>query len=266
MPTTNTPASVESTAFACPHCGAYTTQHWFKLYARQNDDDSRTPNLPDAETRKLFADAEDIPAEAKPKLLEWCDRMMLGLPFFEELEQNPFLRKLLLNVNLSACYNCKKHSLWVGRNMVFPEIKSGPSPNQDLPENILRDFDEASSILNISPRGAAALLRLAVQKLCAHLGGKGKNIDEDIAGLVRKGLDPLVQQSLDIVRVIGNEAVHPGTIDLRDDQNTASRLFDLVNIIAQQMITQPNSIKAMYEKLPESKRNAIMLRDGRAQE
>ena len=75
------------------------------------------------------------------------------------------------------------------------------------------------------------------QKLRIHLGEKGKTIDDDIASLVRKGLNPLVQQSLDIVRVIGNEAVHPGVIDLKDDRETAFRLFDLVNAITDAMIS-----------------------------
>jgi hypothetical protein len=109
----------------------------------------------------------------------------------------------------------------------------------------------------LSPRGAAALLRLCIQKLCAFLGQKGRNIDDDIGSLVQKGLNPLVQKSLDIVRVIGNEAVHPGVIDLNDDRDTANKLFDLVNAIADQMITHPKTVRMLYEKLPENKRKAI---------
>ena len=65
------------------------------------------------------------------------------------------------------------------------------------------------------------------------------------------------------VRVIGDEAVHPGFLDLRDDRDTASRLFELVNIIAEQMISNPKRVEEMYERLPESKRRAIEKRDGK---
>jgi hypothetical protein len=145
--------------------------------------------------------------------------------------------------------------------LVYPVRGEAPLPNPDMPEDVRLDFDEAGRIFQISPRGAAALLRLAIQKLCRELGGKGQNIDDDIAMLVKNGLDVRIQRSLDIVRVIGNESVHPGQIDLRDDVGTAEKLFVLVNIIADAMISQPKHIEEMYAGLPESKRAAIERRD-----
>ena len=127
--------------------------------------------------------------------------------------------------------------------------------------DILRDYEEASSILNLSPRGAAALLRLAIQKLCKHLGENGKNINNDIESLVKKGLSPIIQKSLDVVRVIGNEAVHPGTLDLRDDRDVASKLFRLVNLITDRMITYPKQVNEMFDGLPAPKKEEIQKRD-----
>ena len=147
--------------------------------------------------------------------------------------------------------------------MVFPKSRVAPPPNADLPDHIRSDYEEASAILSASPRGAAALLRLCIQKVCKHLGEKGRNIDADIASLVKKGLPPSLQQAFDILRVTGNEAVHPGEMDLRDDEETAAGLFSLVNIIAEKMISEPNRIGAIYKKLPEGKLQAIEKRDGK---
>lgn len=79
--------------------------------------------------------------------------------------------------------------------------------------------------------------------------------------LVGKGLEPKLQQALDIVRVVGNEAVHPGQIDLRDDRQTALQLFQLINIIADAMLSRPKQIADLYGKLPETKLKAIEQRD-----
>jgi hypothetical protein len=109
------------------------------------------------------------------------------------------------------------------------------------------------------------VLRLAIQKLCAILGGAGKNINEDIASLVRKGLPVQVQQALDAVRVIGNEAVHPGQVEVSDNPEIAATLFRLVNFIAEKMISEPTAIEQLYGSLPPEKLAAIQKGDGRGE-
>lgn len=154
------------------------------------------------------------------------------------------------------------YSLWFGDKMVFPDTVSVDSPNEDLPQDIVSDYLEAANIHNRSPRGAAALLRLAIQKLCVHLGEKGKDVNEDIKNLVQKGLPGTMQQALDIVRITGNEAVHPGTLDLKDDPETVGKLFKLLNMIAEKMLTEPKEVAALYSQMPPEKIDAVTKRDG----
>jgi hypothetical protein len=163
--------------------------------------------------------------------------------------------------SLSRCNHCREYSFWVEDKLIYPNISTAPFPSIDLPQEIKKDFEEARIILNQSPRGAAALLRLCIQKLCGALGESGKDINKDIGSLVKKGLPIRVQQSLDIVRVIGNDAVHPGQIDLTDDIETATKLFNLINIIVDVMITQPKEIDNMFNALPENKLEGIKNRD-----
>lgn len=169
----------------------------------------------------------------------------------------------LTSTNVCFCAHCKKYSIWQAGVMIYPDFKGVEPPNEDLDEDTKTDYLEAASILQRSPRGAAALLRLAIQKLCIQLGEKGKDINADIGNLVKKGLPVKVQQSLDSLRVIGNEAVHPGQLDLKDDTKTATALFKLVNFIAEKMITEPKEIEEIYNKLPESKKKQIKERDGK---
>lgn len=163
---------------------------------------------------------------------------------------------------LGTCDHCNNFTIWLNDQMVFPLTSTAPFPNSDLPDDIKQDFEEARQIQSLSPRGSAALLRLCIQKLCMHLGENGKNINKDVASLVSKGLPAKVQQALDIVRVVGNNAVHPGQIDLKDDIEIANSLFGLVNLIGDVMITQPKHIEEMYNTvLPDSQREAIEKRD-----
>lgn len=145
--------------------------------------------------------------------------------------------------------------------MVYPDASLVPLANPDLSVEIAQDYSEAGQIVDRSPRGSCALLRLAIQKLCVELGEAGRNINDDIASLVRKGLDIKIQQALDIVRVVGNNAVHPGQIDLKDDRDIALKLFGLVNLIADVMISQPKHIQELFDSLPGTAKDAIERRD-----
>jgi len=129
-----------------------------------------------------------------------------------------------------------------------------------MPVEVQEDYEEAARIYVKSPRGAAALLRLSIQKLMSHLGQSGKNINDDIAALVATGLPQKIQQALDVVRVTGNNAVHPGQLDANDIK-VAEQLFPLVNVIVEYQISLPNRIQEMYDALPNGTRNAIEKRD-----
>lgn len=171
-------------------------------------------------------------------------------------------RSHIEGLKVGHCGHCGDYSTWVGNTMIYPGQIDVESPNKDLPEEIKIDYLEAASILNQSPRGSSALLRLAIEKLVNELDAKGKDLNAKIGDLVSKGLSPKIQKALDVVRFIGNEAVHPGQIDLNDSPEIAQALFKLVNVIADEMITKPKDIDSLYDELvPESHKNGINKRD-----
>lgn len=165
-------------------------------------------------------------------------------------------------LEFATCSHCKKESIWLKTQMIFPSSGTAPLPNEDMPNDVKNDYLEAREIFNKSPKGAAALLRLGVQKLCIHLGEKGENINYDIGNLVKKGLPEKLQRALDSVRVIGNNAVHPGHINIDDNPETSFKLFGFINVICDIMITQPNKIDEFYNlNLTDDLKNAIAKRD-----
>jgi hypothetical protein len=167
-------------------------------------------------------------------------------------------------LRFSRCTHCGELAVWWHDVMMVPDASPAPIPHSDLPESLRSDYEEARTISSKSPRSAAALLRLCIQKLCKELGESGKDINADIASLVAKGLPLQVQRSLDIVRVVGNEQVHPGTLDVRDDPGIVVELFELINFIIEDRIARPKAIDDLYMRLPESKRKGIEKRDGAA--
>ncbi len=162
----------------------------------------------------------------------------------------------------ALCDHCKQISLWCKEKLIYPDKPNLPLPNEDLDSEIKKDYNEAASIVEKSPRAAAALLRLAIEKLCKkQLGEKGKDLDECIGNLVKNGLPIQIKEALDVIRVIGNESVHPGEINLNDNKDIAYKLFELVNIIAQDRITQPKEVSKLCNSLPQDKLDGINNRD-----
>jgi len=163
------------------------------------------------------------------------------------------------------CDLCHKNSVWIDDGaeglLVLPNLLPAPYAHEALPNDCLADFSEAREICDRSPRGAAALLRLCLQKLLVHLGGKGEHIDSDIKTLVAAGLDSHVQQALDVIRVTGNNAVHPLEMNLEDDHDSVLVLFEMINFIVEERISRPLRTQERFANLPEKARLAIEKRD-----
>ena len=164
-----------------------------------------------------------------------------------------------VDMKVSVCSHCENPTFWLAEKIIYPPIHASPPANSDLPDDVQGIYKEAASIANLSPRAACALLRVAIEMLLKESEEKGF-INEMIKNLVEKGLDKRIQQALDIVRVTGNNAVHPGEIDFNESTDVQA-LFELINLIADVLITQPKQIDEMYTRLPETAREAIKKRD-----
>lgn len=184
------------------------------------------------------------------------------------------------NIYIKACcQHCQKNSLWrvteyqnvsygiispLKAEMLYPDFGFAPLPDTDMPEDVKTDYEEAARIVSKSPRGAAALLRLALQKLCKHLGEPGENINTDIRSLVAKGIfSPQVTKVADTLRITGNNAVHPAQIVDEDFDRVAEKMFDLINFIVKKAITEPKELDELYNLMPENARKAAEARDKR---
>ncbi len=218
----------ESDGFNCPYCHAYAKQTWALLGGSK-------------------ACWMGMDAEYSYIHNDWKVIYIDGAP-----------------VCVSLCAKCENATLWLDEKIIYPTARMGPPANSDLPDNVKEIYEEASAIARLSTRAACALLRLAIEMLLKDLGHlkEKSNINDSIGELVRAGADQRVQQSLDVVRVTGNNAVHPGTIDFNDSADV-STLFELINYIADTLITRPKKTREMFDNLPEEDKKRIKKRDSK---
>ncbi|MBU0654167.1 MAG: DUF4145 domain-containing protein [Gammaproteobacteria bacterium] len=234
--------------FQCPHCGVVAQQKWFN--------EAEASSTINSIIRHIYFDYRVNIRDYQQETLEAFIKKV-GQFFSTE-----YKKAIPPNFAISTCNSCSKIALWIDREIIFPRLILVDRPNEDLSEEIKSLYNEASRIYIDSPKGATALLRLALQLLLKQIGKEGKNINNDIKELVSEGLSPKIQQALDLLRVVGNNAVHPGQINLDDNRDIALKLFHLLNYIANELITKPKELDTLYnEIIPESTRLHINQRD-----
>jgi Domain of unknown function (DUF4145) len=234
--------------FCCPHCNVVSQQTWFN-----RDTAARSVNA--ILNHFWLQDRLAIPHYSQESFEKFKQRI--------ERANNSEMQKFIPNrFSVATCSSCSHQTLWIDRDLVYPRQISLAPPNSDMDEQIRELYIEASRIVTDSPKGAAALLRLALQLLLIQLGRPGKNINSDIQQLVSDGLSPKIQKALDLLRVVGNNAVHPGQIDFDDKGDVAIKLFHALNFIAEEMITKPKELELLYDDLvPPEAQEQIKKRD-----
>jgi hypothetical protein len=153
-------------------------------------------------------------------------------------------------IKRATCVLCSGSSYWVQEHLVWPSPHLGPAPNEDLHNEVLELYNEARAIAPRSPRAAAALLRLLVERLADELGADAGTLAERINQLATSGV--ITQRTIDAltaVRLTGNSAVHAGQIDpsCEDDVRVVLLLFTIVNSIAENALTLPRRTHALIE-------------------
>ena len=166
-------------------------------------------------------------------------------------------------LTVSKCRHCYELSIWIEGSLVYPAQITVEDPNDDMPDEVKKLYRESAQILPISPRAAAALLRLGLQILLGAVGGDDKNINNDIKKIVASGVESETQRALDILRVFGNNGTHPGEINLDENPDLVHSMYRLMNYVTDSLITRKNQINELFEGLPEGIKNQIESRDGK---
>jgi Domain of unknown function (DUF4145) len=242
-------------AFSCPHCNAAAHQDWFSLFLK-----------PENATEVVVLTLEALMLAKGSESDQSLQRLKNNVLAYEYQEHPRNLKVKLLNLHVSRCYNCKGFTVWVRDRLVFP-IRGDEPPDiieadfrqveegiQELEDNVpesdehvqasveeveeaSEDFEEAAAILNKSPRGAAALIRICIQNMMPLLEQTGKNLDENISSLVRKGLEVEIQQAMDVLQVVRKSPLQTTEFDLKEENETVKKFFNsLERILERRML------------------------------
>ncbi len=242
-----------SKKFQCPHCDVVARQGWFN----SNQFSSVIFNI----YNHIFLDYRaNIDDYAQENIKSFLNTVNSKFP-------NDINLIIPHNCSIATCDSCNLFSVWVDGKIVYPKRLPVDPPNEDMNDEVKSLYIEASNIFSDSPKGATALLRLALQKLLIQIGKDGQNINNNIKELVSEGLNPRIQKALDLVRVVGNNAVHPGQINLDDNSEIALKLFKIINMIADELISKPKEIDSLYDDvIPDEIKEYIITRDSNINE
>ncbi|WP_410764751.1 DUF4145 domain-containing protein [Haloferax sp. DFSO60] len=180
----------------------------------------------------------------------------------QEWDQTTFGR-VKTQIFLSKCTKCGDKCVWRDKKIYYPKSTTAPKPHDVMPDDLRRDYSEAAEVVDSSPRAAAALLRLGIQRLLEdHLDTPGDGIYQDIGHLVEENeIHPRTQKMLDSVRITGNNSVHPGEMDMDDNHEVALALFKLFNYVVDETIGRDKEIEEFYNTLPENHKQGVENRD-----
>ncbi len=106
------------------------------------------------------------------------------------------------------CAECGEIILFFDEKMIHPLGAVRNSAPKEIPENIAKDFNEASLVEPLSSKASAALARRCLQNMLREKGVTEKNLFDEI-GEAMQTLPSHLSDAIDAIRNIGNFAAHP---------------------------------------------------------
>ncbi|MFZ3578314.1 DUF4145 domain-containing protein [Virgibacillus sp. DJP39] len=199
--------------FICPHCLEYYSHTWYFVHGPFGTDPGTT---------------------------------------ITEKDPDPFGFDNLSGIIQSNCNKCDKITYWL-KSMQGDELQVYPMnfenispPHKDMPEHIKKTYKEAGSVMHLSLRSSAALARLTLENLLAHLGyAKGKLYDRIKDLEDSHDISSVLKQKLHLVRKVGNTGAHTGSISFEEHPEIPKHLLTIINDIVDELITKPKTLEEL---------------------
>jgi len=157
----------------------------------------------------------------------------------------------------------RKGSVYVVESFVKEEVLYPPTlrkrhVSDEVPERYKNDFQEAFSILLLSPKASAAISRRVLQDIFHnHFKIEKRNLLQELDEFIsRPGIPSELTEQMDAIRNIGNFAAHPtkniNTGELIDvEPGEAEWLLDTLEDLFDYAFVKPKKIKKQKDALNE---------------
>ena len=186
-------------------------------------------------------------------------------PFDEKLFRHSFTRGALsgrtqephILTIITRCPRCRKDSVRVaGMNGYLNSVRSPVFPPGDfkrypdyIPQAIRSDYQEACTIVDLSPKAAATLARRCIQGMIRDRWNvKPANLNQEINAI--KSLIPTAQwDAINALRQLGNIGAHMEkdvSLIVDIDPGEAGRLLDLVELLLDDWYVREHDSSALY--------------------
>ncbi|ROQ40961.1 uncharacterized protein DUF4145 [Frondihabitans sp. PhB188] len=247
--------------FDCPHCGAYASQTWFKLYRDVGSEDYGHPEF------ELVTDGKEIG-------LQLAAGPGTPIPFPSSAEMASAAAEAWLNKSRhpgewmqSLCTSCEDYATWRSEDLIYPGTSITPPPSEDMPEDVAALYEEARAVVSVSRRAGAALARATMEALIKRIdpdAPKPMNLDNRIARIIPT-VSSSLGQMLTVIRHVGNKTLH-----VEENPDAATRLvldetqteivdliFQSINDLVDERITRPLAAASVLRLVPESVRSRV---------
>ena len=218
-------------SFSCPHCNTVAHQDWYSLFLKPENAGDVRVLTPEAVTVSTLRQGEAQRDNIK-EIEQFIERLKKTQLTYEYQKHPHPLKVKMANLHISNCHNCNGFSLWVSGLLVYP------TKLDKTPELVDEDVEEAAVVLNKSPRGATALMRLCIQKLVPLLEENGKELNQRVSSLVRKGLEMEIQQAMDVLEVLRSDSAQLNPLESQADRETALRFLDSLKEVLERRMSQ----------------------------
>src|ERR1700730_15976123 len=216
-------------SFSCPHCNTVAHQDWYSLFLKSENAAEVRVLTPEAVKALRQGDAQ---RDNIKEIDQFVERLKKNALTYEYQKHPHPLKVKMANLHISNCHSCNGFSLWVGGLLVFP------TRIDKTPELVEQDLEEAAAILNKFPRGAAALMRVCIQRLVPLLEENGKELNQRVSSLVRKGLEMEMQQAKEVLQVLRSDPVQLSKLESHADKETVLRFLDSLKEVLERRMSQ----------------------------